>query len=97
MISSKVMPTYALCAAIITKQQLNLVLMKYKKLYSNIWHGRKFVRAAIALLKAGTVSFNSYKANPQLQLSEVLVFHGDLRATQTFKRKQILLSLHRAF
>jgi len=50
-----------------------------------------FVMAVILLLKAGTVSFNSYKANPQLHLSKVF-FHGDLRATQTFKRKEIFFT-----
>jgi hypothetical protein len=51
-----------------------------------------FVMDVIVLLKAGNVSFNSYIANPQLQLSEVLFFHGDLTAKQTFKRKEILLT-----
>jgi len=50
--------------------------MKYKTFYSNIWHGRMFVMAEIVLLEAGNVSFNSYKANPQLQLSEVLGPHS---------------------
>jgi len=86
------MPTFALCTPVITKQQLNSALMKYKKMYSKICHGRMFVMAVIVLLKAGTVSFNSYKGNPQLQLSEVLFSHGDLTATQTFNRWEIFLS-----
>jgi hypothetical protein len=51
-----------------------------------------FVMAVIVLLIAGTVSFNSYKANPQLQLSQALLFRGGLRATQTLKRKEIFLT-----
>ena len=66
--------------------------MKYKKIYPNISHGRMFVMVVIVLLKAGTVSFNSYKANPQLSLSELLFFHRNLTATQTFKRKEIFLT-----
>jgi len=51
-----------------------------------------FVMAVIITLKAGTVNFNSYKANPQLQLSEVLFFHGELIAKHTFKRREIFLT-----